>query len=420
LNFENKIPKTATAVLHADMRQIEHHLLIDAMRNPLKYIGTKFLKRKKDSLRLQKIISTPKNLIFFTNNEIFKNAWFSSFLAVKDETKLELYLKRKGYLKSSVDEITVFQKGKILFAFQNERLLIALKKVNNIIELKTVRTVFEEVDYRSGQEELVKTIVNSKSDISYASLENDFVEANFKDGELEILGKLNSTFFLNADHELYNNQPLAFINTKIDRKHQLVQSIITKKNTDSFNKTTKLSLDSIMEEWNGSIAFNLKSIISQSDSIVTYDYDDDFNKIEKKSVQERVVPDLYFRLEARTKLFEYLKHKNAIQIVGTDTIFTTIPLYKMYVHSTTKALEISTTNTFLESSETKTNYKLNAYLNVEKYLENQLDFLSFPSDYNFVKLIKEASIQLSDNNELSAKVILKNANRNFAGQLVKP
>ena len=92
LVYEDKVPKSATEVIHVNLRQIEHHILADVIKYPLKYIDFKIPKKKKDSLLLKKTISIPRNLFFYTNEAQFNGIWISSFIKVKKQEKLWAYL----------------------------------------------------------------------------------------------------------------------------------------------------------------------------------------------------------------------------------------------------------------------------------------------------------------------------------------
>ncbi len=416
--FENKIPKVATAIIHINARQIEHHILIDVMKNPLKYVNFKVSKKNKDTLQLKKTISIPRNLFFFTNVLAFKNGWFSSFLKVKNKIKLRQYLVKEGFIQSIDHTITLFNKGNILLAMQDERLLVVYRKNKETITLAVLKTIFDEVDFLSEQTDLLKPIVNSTSDMSYTTTTRDFLEANFKDGLFELLGTLNSELFLVSKQNDFTENSEGYINAKINKKHKLFQTLIAEENTRKFNELTKLSLDSIISKWNGDFAFNLKSINSKIDTIVTYDYDDDFNKIEKMAVQELIVPDLDFSYGIDSNLFGYLSRKNAIQVIESDTVFTSMPLYKLYASTNAAALNISTQKDFSGFSIKENKMRLNAYFNIEKYIHKPLEFSFLPTKNSYLQLLKETTIMYTVDSKLSITVVLKNSERNFIGQFV--
>ena len=420
LVFEEMVPNSATEIIHVNLRQIEHHILVDAINNPLKYIDFKWPEKKKDSLQLKKAISIPRNLFFYTNDTQFNGIWISSFIKVKKQEKLSAYLIRDGFVKSNDKDITLFRKKNVALAIKDKQLIVAFKKNKEASISAVAGEIFEEKKFLSKTSDVLKSIVNSKSDISYAAVTDDFVEANFKNGLFEVLGTLHSDVFLILKDGDFSKNSLGYISTKINKEHKLFKALIVEENRRKFNNFTKLSIDSIISKWNGSFAFNLKSINSKTDTIVTYDYDDDFNKIEKIAVQELIVPELDFSFDADSNLFGYLSNKNAIQVIEGDTVFTSMPLYKLYASTTATALNIATQKDFSGVAVKENKIKLNAYFNIEKYMQKPLDFSFLPTKNTYLQLLKETSIMYTTDNKLSIKLVLKNSERNFIGQFVKP
>ena len=420
LVFEEMVPNSASEIIHVNLRQIEHHILVDAINNPLKYIDFKLPEKKKDSLILKKTISIPKNLFFYTNDTQFNGIWISSFIKVKKQEKLSAYLIRDGFVKSNDKDITLFRKKNVALAIKDKQLIVAFKKNKEASISAVAGEIFEENTFLSKTSDVLKSIVNSKSDISYAAVTDDFVEANFKNGLFEVLGTLHSDVFLILKDGDFSKNSLGYISTKINKEHKLFKALIVEENRRKFNNFTKLSIDSIISKWNGSFAFNLKSINSKTDTIVTYDYDDDFNKIEKIAVQELIVPELDFSFDADSNLFGYLSNKNAIQVIEGDTVFTSMPLYKLYASTTATALNIATQKDFSGVAVKENKIKLNAYFNIEKYMQKPLDFSFLPTKNTYLQLLKETSIMYTTDNKLSIKLVLKNSERNFIGQFVKP
>ena len=63
---------------------------------------------------------------------------------------------------------------------------------------------------------------------------------------------------------------------------------------------------------------------------------------------------------------------------------------------------------------------MNAYFNIKKYLQKPLEFSFLPTKNSYLQLLKETSIMYTTDDKLSVKVVLKNSERNFIGQFVKP
>jgi len=418
LIIEGKVPSAATEVVQIDLRQIEHHLLFDAIKNPLKYIS--FKTKKKDAPSLKKAIVIPRNLLFFTNTSNLKDAWFSNFVNIKDNTELKSYLLQEGFEASTDGDLELFRKDMVVIGISNNKLLVTYKKKQRIPLSVAIQAVFKETNFYKKDADLLKSISNSKSDISYASIGADFLEADFKKGLFEIKGKIHSELFVADVHPKYSGSSIGFLAAKINRDHTIFKSLITDGNKTKFDEFTKLSVDSITNKWDGNIAFNLKTIDKKIDTIVTYEYDDDFNKIEKKSAQELVMPDLTIALGSQAGLYEYFYNNKAVQIIENDTLFTSFPLYKMYARKQNNGLHIFTQKQFDTSSSKEEQFKLRAHLDINSYLETPLEFSVIPIKNDYFQLLKNASATITTDDELSIQVRMKDTNRNFLGLFIKP
>lgn len=420
-SINNKVPINATAVINIDLRQIEHHILIDVLTNPLSYIDFKSSKKKKDSLSILDAISIPKNIFFYTNDTDFKGFWLSSIVKIKDTQELYEYLSREQFKKNRENNFTIYKKNRIELVIKNEQLIIAFNN-SKMESIPIFQTVFKNTNFLSKGAKLFIPIVNSKSDICYSSLNDDFLEVNFRKGAFDLVGTFKSDFFIIEKQREFSYNSIASVTTKINKDHKFFSAYLSDEKLPKFKEVTNLSLDSILRKWNGSIDFKLKSINSKTDTIITYEYDDDFNKKEKVTTQKLVVPDLELFLgsEKDSTLYNYFKQKKAIQIIESDTLFTSMPLNKLYANSTSSTLIISSQNDISGISVKENKIKLNAYFNIKKYMQKPLEFSFIPTKNSFLQLIKDTSVQLSNKNELFVKVNLKSAKRNFIGQFIKP
>ncbi len=418
LKIEDKIPKTATEVVHINVRQIEQHLLFDALKNPLKYIDLKG--RKKDKVSLRRTISIPRNMLFFTNTSTLKSAWFSSFISLKKRDAFERYLLQEGFQEIKNNELGLFGKGRLVIGILHEKMMIAFKKRQNESVVDALQDLFQETNFYQKDDGLLKLISNSESDLSYVNTADNFLEGNFKNDLFEIKGNVIFELFNDISFREPSENTVGFIAAQINNEHPFFKSFVTEDVKRKFDDVTKLSLDSIVNKWNGNLVLNLKSVDKRIDTIVTYEYDDDFNKLEKKSIQELSVPDVRFELGDKDSLYSYFSHSNAIKTVDGDTLFTSIPLYKMFARNQDDGLHIFTQKQPNKSANKEVSYKLKAFLDTKKYMETPLEFSSIPAKNSRVRLIENVSAELSINDEFLMQVRLRAADRNFIGQFIKP
>jgi len=80
--------------------------------------------------------------------------------------------------------------------------------------------------------------------------------------------------------------------------------------------------------------------ITQKDTVITYDYNDNFEKVAQVTVKETAVPLLFFRVAAPLSLSRYLERRNVISENRIDR--KAFPLYQLFVTDSTRDLTIST------------------------------------------------------------------------------
>ncbi len=425
--FKNRVPKSATAVVNVHLRQIENDLLFDFLAHPITYLKSR--PREKDSIKKNKFpfisgVEIPENVLFFSNKTTYKNHWFSTVFNLKDKEKFTHFFLREKFIKTKVKTTEFYSKGNLVLAIQGNKLVHVIKSrdfgsiEDDISEIVTA--IFNETEFSPPASELLKPILTTKSDISFSSKEHGFLEANFKEGLFEITGNLASDFFMsNTSPEMIGN-PVSFFTAKINKDNLKFKEFVDRGKI-KFDEITHLSLDSIVNKWDGQLYLNLASIENTTDTIVTYEFDDDFNKVKKIATQEKVIPALDIKLgkEKPSDLSDYFWRKNAIQVHDGDTLFTTIPVYKFIAVNTKDNLELSVAEKQTNKGSKKATSKLNFYFDMEKYLQKPLDIPLKPKQLKALNLIKNSSIHWSENNKFSLKIELKSKDRNFLGQLIK-
>ena len=419
LNFSEKVPTTATEIIHVNLRKIEQQLLADFVKHPFAYIQLKASK-KKHKRSFLKEIDLPKNMLFFKNDSNFKGAWYSSVVKIKDSTSFSLYLVGENFTKTADPDLTVFSKKNLLVALKGKRLILIFKYNKQADVLRAAASIFNETNFLPIIAPLLATLSNTKSVMYYASGSSNFLEVDFKKGFFEIHGVLASDLFkseVQAESVATSVASMSFVMNKNGKDFNTIKQYI---NNTRFNEITHLSVDSIFNKWTGAINFKLTSIHSKLDTIISYAYDDDFNKVEKVSTQKVVQPDFSLQMKSENdrQLFDYLFDERAIQIVEEDTLFVSMPLYTLYAQSIDTSLYISSNKSEGLQEPEKIKSKLTAFFDIEKYLKNQLNFFQLPAENKVLKQLQSVSIQLSEENDLILKVTAKNKNRNSLGQLI--
>ncbi len=434
LKYEDKIPASAETILHVNLRKIEYGFVKNYLKHPTLFFkdvfGTKKgRKNKKDSLKgsktpsnetkkgektpFYKTISLPPNTFFYTNTKEFKGAFISSFFKVKNKLGLETFFKDKKYTKKKKEDITIYEKGSYAFAIHKNNLIIVYKeKLVNITKL--AENVFSNTHFLKKENVLLKKMEKSSSELTLASLRNDFLELDISDKSMRISGSFRNDFDLFLPHKAEVPQKKGIINISGKLNTKLLSEKIQQKQKDKFKKLTTLSVDSVMKKWNGDFQFNVSSFSTKIDTIVTYEYDDDFNKVEKKAIKKRKIPSLILKT-SNSSLVNYLKEKEAVKKVEGEEVVAIIPFFKVLLHSTNQNLFFYTEKQ-KEKMVTQEEKFLFSFC-VERYMKEGDEFYLKKNKY--LNTIKDVKAAVSTENHLQLTINFKKTIPDFILQLVR-
>jgi len=130
-------------------------------------------------------------------------------------------------------------------------------------------------------------------------------------------------------------------------------------------KQYKLATDSILPYFQGYLDLQLGPNSIQKDSISTYEYDDNFEKVAKLTVTDVQVPSLQLSVNALPGLLQYLKRQQIIS-AGMQLNPEVFPLYQVGVRQQDAELQFSTSGNSVKQVFTGSGNFLALKLDVEK------------------------------------------------------
>ncbi|MCK0132377.1 hypothetical protein MWU59_12770 [Flavobacteriaceae bacterium F08102] len=419
LSAPTTIPANATKVLQVNLRQLEKDIIFDVLGHPLKYIGER--KKRADSIQrkiksLTKGLSIPKALYFYTSDEY--PGWYSLAIQLSNRKKFTEFLEESGFHKVMTTDVLVYSQQQFHFYLYEDAFVIGYSKKPL---QENCRLLFESKAVLTSQDAIVKVLIHSSSDLTIVSDQGDFITGDFEKGAFKISGKLSDYFdaLLLVDRS-------ASADDLFDLSFQLNPRCLEEVRSedrsfiDDFEKFTHLSVDSILPNLDGRFSFRLSAVGTVFDTIVTYTYDDDFNKVETRSIQRATVPYLGVKmgLKKEVRLIEYFMRKGAIQEIDGKCVFTPIPLYTINATQTENevVLSIGALNPIQWTQPTKFYWKFR----VKDYLEHPLDIPMSSQCKRILTLISELELEVTQENEVRGNIELRNAYRNFLAQLIRP
>lgn len=414
----DRIHEDAESVIKVDLHQIKETLVWDALSSPGYYYDHSKRdtdkEKTKDSTADKGVDLQPYTAVFFTVKDV-ENIVFTT-LDIQNSVAFETYIakeiaKKKGTIQKDRDGLyryAIVEKNKVAFAWNKEQLVIGLALS---LEHKKVAAVFkdiliEERLIRDKSHPLITTLSKADDHITYVRKE-DQIGINFEDGMATIEGNLvsktpnsflpeiavqrvpNASFQIHWD---YNFEQEKHKTTFIKNLEKL-----------SFFEKNNLDVEMIANRTNGFFSLAVKGRTMQTDTVITYTYDDNFEKIAQKSTQEKEVPKIHINLGAENEsLKEYLIDRDAVE----QDVFKAFPYYNFYVKEGTLNTSF---DTFKANMPTKK-------LVTSNFFDCKIDFKRLQEDLNIPQT--KALFQLLDSSRFRAyqsegnQIVLKG---NFKG-----
>jgi len=377
------VPKDAEAAVLINARNIEKHFLHDVLTNPMSYLSSDDHPGKDEKIDVTKVptatnpkpsppsllecIKVPKFALLYKQ----KGSWSSSPIAIKDNEKLIKYLNLNGYKNATNDNVhtkdninVVIGAGKLQLIYSNEEVAsTSITKSNN--------------EFLEHGNEMFEALLGGESDIVYADQNGQHIRLAFDSGALS--------------NQLSTSQKKAFSNY------------------------SKLNLDSLALTWDGSVNAALHDFSTTVDTVVTFDYDDNFNKVEKRTVTSSTVADFGIMMGMDSIGMNYLKRKKAIVTENGKDVLAIMPLVKTYCQ-----LEDGNIKLFSSSKHVETklsDQKLNLSIDAAGITSSKTDVASMGNAEIF-KNIKKISGSISNENIISIRIATE-GDRNALIQLIK-
>ncbi|WP_435261309.1 hypothetical protein [Tenacibaculum sp. nBUS_03] len=278
------IPNTAEAIVRVNLRALEYNIITDIISRPFSYFNSKKSSSSSEPKKLSFLdqVEIPANLFFYTDYQSIKGVWVSSNIKIRDKKTLIKFFEQNKIKPKLGKGFRYYESKNIVYVLLKEdlKLLFKLKKTENIE--RKLATILSVKDYLTNEDLILQKIIKSKGLLTFATKQDDFFEMQIDNEILTLNGVIseaNNVFLPYAT--CFEVGEMGHVSGKL--KRDAFSSLIKKDNKIAFKKLTTLSLDSLTNSWNGAFEMNFSGFKEEKDTIVTYEYDDDFNKVEKRS-----------------------------------------------------------------------------------------------------------------------------------------
>lgn len=353
-SIQVQIPINSKAIICVDFHNLRNTVLAEMpgeVTDLLKEDSSSF-KRKLEAYS----IVMPNYLIgyYYQSNWIFE-------LPIKNQDKLKNGLLNDGFTKEG--EVYTIKNNKIKACIRESKVYFGLGKSESQEFEKIIKS---EKKYLSEDDQLIQELESSTNHISLFIHDSSYtkswsnVSVNFLDNEVKIEGEIALKEKLESEI-VYNNIPESFAYIKLyDELNVLNNQKIT-----------------------GQLNFN--GFTTLIDTVVSFDYDENFEMVEKKELNEIKTPKFAgFISKNKTGGVSLFGNDSLIKIINQDTLFTGIPLYLIKAEEREERY-ILTKNMVYGDWQNKSNQLLDVFVDIKNtpWQDFEIPHLNFLTHLDF-------------------------------------
>ncbi|WP_250252378.1 hypothetical protein [Chryseobacterium sp. Marseille-Q3244] len=356
------IPEHADAVVLIDTKKLTGQYLFSFVTHPSKWSGNK-TKSKTGSVR-DSGIKIPDFLQIFHVKDTKFSEWYS-VLELKDPQRLIAFLKKQKFTAKGNNH---FQKDQIFLMIEGSHCIVgtsdlAFETIKKGLLQSPANPVWE-------ADQFIQNTLGSISVISGQKIQNFSIELH--DDEIEIKN--------NSNPEAFNS-----IASKLEKRNQFLELELDKENLRNFSLFFNKSIVDSSQATSLKATANIEQV---NDTIISYEYDDNFNEVEKKSFQKITQPNYIIDIQSKNpeKTWGYFQSKKWI---NGESQFTAIPFQPNEITRNNNGVIIkSTRKPVILSPQLKENYilirnnallysSLKALSNTEKRIISDIDYVLY-------------------------------------------
>jgi hypothetical protein len=332
---ETAVPQSADCIVAIDVKRITNTVIWNFLTTPSQWKGISFSSKKDSAINWKDMVELPDYLLAFHARNQPAHIWYM-LLSIKDKAAFEKGIAQYNFLKKTPDKYANIEAGIQLLVYDNKVLITTASDTLNQYTAPIIEELFTKKLF-AAKENLEKAI-NLKSHVglyltpSGVLPKGATLAANFDKEKIKIDGECSPAAQYSFEECDFSYAKNALLNIGFTQPSPAVYNLLDAASKDKLSKSINLDIDSLLAPGNTAYHLNFTGIKTRIDSAVTYNFDDEFNQIEKVVVNEVQEPAFKFTVmsNAASALFNYFENNNKIEISDTGNLFLPMPLVKSY------------------------------------------------------------------------------------------
>ncbi len=323
----NYIPDNADIVVLVDVKKAKRQYISSYIAHPSKWFEEKNGAKNKISVT-DSGLEIPDFMQIFHLNNTKISEWYT-VLEINDKEKFSAFLKDRKFINGGKG---TFKNNQFFVKINGEKCIVGTSDLN----FNNIGKPFSQ-KFRNNVLNADSFMGDGLGSISFISeLRTQNFSIDLQDNEIEIKNKHNSANFGSLISDLY-------------KKTQFMDAELDSENIKKIGSVFKENLTDSASVNHLKMCANLTQV---NDTIVSYEYDDNFNEIEKITYQKIVQPDFEIVLQTSNpeKAWTYFQNKKWI---NAKNQFTAIPFQPNLMSVNKNRISIKSTRKSVKINETK-------------------------------------------------------------------
>lgn len=302
-SYQQYIPGKTSALFRINVDGMLCSIIGNAVLNPSYYFRSEKEANERNSALKNMGIRIPANIFFFSV-EPYEETFFSVF-KISNLNEFKQYI--KGTFKATIatTDSVVFKgasaDGRLCFMFTKEQVALSVS-ASKTKPFHILNNLIQKHDLISVENSPFYPAIKAEDELVYVS-KGTIVKAKFEKGAFSLKGDIR-TVLIKGVGSLYpkqfeSNSLIKFwlaadINSLLSQQKTLVEKY-------------SVPVDTLLRYYGSYMDLEWKrALIAQEDTVITYDYNDNFEKVERKTIRKERVPEIYLSLQASPHLINYL------------------------------------------------------------------------------------------------------------------
>jgi hypothetical protein len=346
---ETAVAKSADCIITLDVKRITNTIIWNFITTPSQWKTPSISKSGKGEVSWKDMVEVPDYVFAFHIKNQPANAWYT-VLQVKNENDFAKGLTRYHFEKRNTDEYVSKETG-VHILKKDKKILVVNAAVEDNYTLQVADELFNKKSYAS--KETLAKVIAAKSHLAIHIAPNNFLQqdgmvtANFDKQKIEISSTLMPhTKYGFAENDFSYSESSLF-SLGFTQPSPAVYALLNDSSKNNISKVLSINIDSLFLQSNKYYSLNVAAIQHRVDSAITYEYDDNFNKVEKAVVNNVEEPAFNFTIagDCVANIYNHCLQNGKIEQTVTGNLFTPMPFVKSYCNiKSEKELSITAAN----------------------------------------------------------------------------